>query len=213
MISTAVKDGYNYLCIVMNAKMYDCDDDGVDENMAFMLTKQLYEWAFDNVRLREVANPNVFVGYEVQVRLSKEYDYVSLVPAESISALVPVNVGTESVYYEPYPDQTAVVVDAPVKKGDILGRAAIKYSGETIAEVDLVAAFDVNRSTTKYIGSIIMKIVRSTFFKVIAVFVFVVFLPGFILFFVIYPRKRRSKKNSIKMVDVKRMDKNQRRKG
>lgn len=211
LISTAAKDGYRYLCVVLNGKFYDFDQDGVDENMAFILSKKLYAWAFENVRLREVANPNVYVC-EVPVRLSKEYDYVSLVPSKSVSALVPVNVGAESVYIEPYKELTATMADAPVKKGDILGKAAVRYAGETIAEVDLAAAFDVNRSTVKYIADILLQTARSSAFRLIVIIVFVVLLPVFILLFVIFPQNKKKKKNTVRMVNVKNIDSNKRRK-
>ncbi len=100
LVSSASADGYNYLLIVMNARFYDFDGDEVEENMAFVESKKLYEWAFGNLRIREVANPSQYVS-EAQVRLSKEFDYVSLVPAESVSALVPTGVNAGNVLIEP----------------------------------------------------------------------------------------------------------------
>ena len=202
VISAASSDGYNYLCIVMNAKFYDFDDDGVDENMAFVESKRLYEWAYQNLRIREVANPSVYVG-EAEVRLSREYDYVSLVPETTVTALVPTGVSAENVLIEPYSELTQTVVDAPVRKGDILGRAAIKYGGETIAEVNLVAAFDVQRSTVKYVGDLLLKMIRSKPFKLLLLLVFVVGLPLLVVIFIVIPARRRKKKNTVRMVNVK----------
>lgn len=206
VISSASSDGYNYLCIVMNAKFYDVDEDGVDENMAFVESKKLYEWAFRNLRIQEVANPSTYVG-EVAVRLSKEYDYVSLAPETSITALVPVGVNAENVLYVPYEDLTKIVLDAPVCKGDVVCRAAITYAGETIDEVNLVAMFDVKRSTVKYIGDLLLRTVKSWPFLVLLGVIFFVVLPGFIILFVAAPAKRRKKKNTVRMVSVKDMDK------
>ena len=205
VISSASNDGYNYLCMVLNAKFYDFDDDGVEENMAFVLSKQLYDWAFTNLRIREVANPSVYVG-EVEVRLSREYDYVSMVPAETVTALVPSGVSTENVMYEPYAELTKTVVDAPVRQGDVLGKAAIKYGGQTIAEVDLVAAFSVQRSTVKYIGDRLLKLVGSRPFKWLMLAVFVVGLPLLAVIFIVVPAQRRKKKSAVRVVSVKKMD-------
>lgn len=205
VISSASGDGYNYLCIVMNAAFYDYDDDGVEENMAFIETKKLYEWAFENLRIREVANPSVYVG-EVEVRLSSEYDYVSLVPQNAVTALVPTGVSAENVLIEPYPELTKTVIDAPVKKGDLLGKAAIKYGGETIAEVDLVAAFDVQRSTIKYIGDLLLKMIKSKPFKLLLLAVFAVGLPLLIIIFIVIPAQRRKKKNTVRLVNLKEMN-------
>ena len=165
-VSVASKDGYNYLCVVMNAPVMDYDEDGVDENMAYVTARQLYEWTFNNIRLRVIANPSTYVA-EVKVKLSSEYDYVSLVPAEEISALVPAGVGSESVLIEPIPEQTPESVKAPIKKGEIIGRAAIKYAGETIAEVDLAAAFDVSGSFGRAVGDLLLSILKSTVFRIV----------------------------------------------
>ncbi len=206
LISSASKDGYNYLCVILNGKFFDIDSDGVEENMAIMESKNLYVWAFENLRLREVANPSSYVC-EAQVRLSKDYDYVSLVPKESISALVPGGINAENVLREPIAELTKTTVDAPVKQGDVLGRAAVKYAGETIAEVDLVAAFDVDRSNIKYIGDLISRLTHTLVFKLLLVCLFVVVIPGCIIVFVILPQKRKTKKNTVRVVKPSDFDK------
>ncbi|MBR3768561.1 MAG: D-alanyl-D-alanine carboxypeptidase [Clostridia bacterium] len=165
-VSFASKDGYNYICVVLDAPIRDFDNDDVTENMSFVSSKKLFQWAFDNIKLRMVANTSTYVG-EVNVRLSKEFDYVSLVPVENVNALVPAGVNAESVFIEPIAELTKPSVDAPVKKGDLLGRAAIKYAGETVAEVDLVAAFDVSLSHSKLVGDLILRIITSPIFIVI----------------------------------------------
>lgn len=210
-ISSASKDGYNYLCVIMNAPMYDCDNDGVNENMAFMDTKTLYKWTFANIRLRTVANKSTYVT-EVKVNLSNQYDYVSLVPANDVSALVPTGVSEAGVYVEPILELTASSVDAPVKKGDVLGKAVIKYAGESIAEVELVAAFDVSRSTVKYIGSIALKLMQSFAFKLAIIICVVVILPICILLFIVIPSRRKNKKSKIRIVNVNDMQNNKKKK-
>ena len=199
VISSASKDGYNYLLVVLRADFYDYDEDGYDENMAFVESQKLYKWAYDNLRLREVANPSLNVA-EAKVTLGKKYDYVSLVPAEPITALVPIGVNAESVLPEPIPEVTKFEVQAPVRKGDVLGRATIRYAGQTIAEVDLVAAFDVERSTPKFVWHQIKTFFSSKFMKILLVFVLVVLLPFFLVVFVILPRRRMAKRNAARVV-------------
>lgn len=200
LISSASKDGYNYLCVIINGEFYDCDGDNVEENMAIIESKKLYQWAFENLRIREVANPTTYVPMEVEVRLSKDYDYVSLAPANSISALVPSGVNAKNVLIEPMYEITKTTVDAPVRQGDVLGRATVKYADEAIAEVDLVAAFDVNRSTIKYIGDKISKIFHSPVFIILFIVILALVIPACIMIFVVAPQKRRTKKNTIRVV-------------
>ncbi len=175
-VSMASQDGYSYICVVLDAPMNDCDNDTVIENLSFVESKTLYDWAFKNIKLRVVANTTTYVG-EVKVNLSSEFDYVSLIPAENVSALVPSGVNAQSVLVEPISELTLEKVDAPVKKGDKLGRAEIKYAGVTIAEVDLVAAFDVSLSPAKYVGDKIFKIIKSPVFIIIVLVILLAIIP------------------------------------
>ncbi len=97
------------------------------------------------------------------------------------------------------------MLDAPVAKGDVVGKAAIKYAGETIAEVDLVAAFDVQRSTIKYIGDLLRRLVRSKPFRLLLLAVFAVMIPLLVILFIAVPARRRKKKNTVRFVNVKDM--------
>ncbi len=187
VVSMASKDGYNYVCVVLDAPMKNIDEDESLENMSFVTSKKLYEWAFSNIKLRVVANTSTYAG-EVKVRLSDEFDYVSLVPIENVSALVPSGVTAESVLVEPISELTAEQIDAPVKKGDVLGRAAIKYAGETVAEVDLVAAFDVKLSPAKFVFDKIISILTSPAFIILFIVVLVVMIP---LCVISYRNKRK----------------------
>ncbi len=195
-ISLASKDGYNYICVILDAPMTDFDGDNVTENMSFVSSKNLYEWVFSNIKLRTVANTSTYVG-EVKVRLSKDYDYVSLVPIENVSALVPSGVNAESVYIEALSELTCESVDAPVTKGDILGRAAIKYAGSTVAEVDLVAAFDVDVSTSKFIGDKIIKLITSPIFIILAIIIVAI---SIVLWIISYRNKQKNRLRKLRAV-------------
>ena len=202
LISWASKDGYNYMCIAMNGKFYDYDDDGVEENMAFIESKKAYQWVFENVRLREVANPDVPVC-EVKVRLGRRVDYVMLSPAKSVSVLMPVDVDANSVFIEPLRPQTAEEISAPVKKGDILGLGEIKYAGETVAQVELVAAADVQLSPVKYIGSLLLGTLKSKTFLIAALVIVLLGLPVLIAVFGVLPLRRKSKRGEVRLISLK----------
>ena len=202
LVSWASKDGYNYMCIAMNGKFYDYDEDGVDENMAFVASKQAYEWVFKNIRLREVANPETAVS-EIKVRLASKTDHLALAPGHSVSVLVPADVDSSSVYIEPYPTETPDEVFAPVKKGDVLGKAAVKYAGEVIADVELVAAADVNPSVIKYVGHLLAETFTSKTFIICAALVLLIAFPAMVWLFAIYPVTHRKKRNAVHMVSLK----------
>lgn len=192
-VSMASQDGYSYICVVLDAPMIDNDNDNVIENLSFMESKKLYTWAFDKIKLREVANTTTYVG-EVKVELSDEYDYVSLVPAENVSALVPSGVNAQSVLIEPISELTLEKTVAPIKKGDKLGRAEIKYAGATVAEVDLVAAFDVQLSPTKFVANKIFNILKSPVFIIIICVILIAVIP---ISIISYRNKQLKKKRII----------------
>lgn len=202
LISWASKDGYNYMCIAMNGKFYDYDDDGVEENMAFIESKKAYQWVFENVRLRELANPEMLL-FETKVRLGRRVDYVMLSPAKSVSALMPVDVDAGSVLIEACYPQTVKEINAPVKKGDILGLAEIKYAGETVAQVELVAAADVQLSPVKYIGDLLLGTLKSKAFLLSALVILLLGFPLLVAVFGVLPLKRRAKRNEVRLVSIK----------
>lgn len=195
-VSYASKDGYNYICVIAEADTKDYDADGFDENMSFVGSKELLKWVFDNIRLREVANTSTYVG-EVKVKFADGNDYVGLVPANNVSALVPSGVNVESVLIEPIPELTSSLVDAPVKKGDLLGKAAIKYAGVTIAEVDLVAAADVDVSTMKLIKEKIRLFIVNPVFIIIVISI-IIFVA--VCFIISYRNKQKMRQKRIRAI-------------
>ena len=94
-----------------------------------------------------------------------------------------------------------------MKKGDVLGKATIKYADNVIAEIDLVAAFDVERSPVKYAGYLLKSLVSSSVFKIVFLLCIVVLLPLCIYVFVVLPKKKRKKKNTVRIVKMNDDDK------
>lgn len=173
IISKASKDGYNYLAIVMGAPYEDVTGDGNPDNCAFLECKKIFEWVFENIRLTKVADP-LQIATVVDVKLSWNVDHVRLVPETEVTALVPVGNDETSVLLEVIPEETPSVVNAPVKKGDVLGKARILYAEDEIATVNLVAAEDVHMSLLLYIGNGIKNIFKSTIFQIVFILVLLV---------------------------------------
>lgn len=192
VVSMASKDGYTYLCVVLNAGFRDYDADGLEENMAFVASRELYEWTFANIKLRVVSDPSTVAG-ELKVFFSDDYDYVSLVPVTEVSALVPAGVDTSGVLTEIISSETPESVKAPVKKGEVLGKASIKYAGNEIATVNLAAAFDIDWNLGSVVSYYFKVIFHSTVFKISAFIGIVILIV--ILFFLTKNSIQRSKKS------------------
>ena len=194
-VSTATKDGYSYLAVVLGGPAFDYDDDENTENMAMVDTAALYDWIFDNVKLRVVVRTSTIVD-EVKVNHSSEYDYVSLVPMMEISALVPEGIDADSVYIRAVAELTKTEVDAPVHKGDILGVAGIYYADEEIARVDLVASFDVERSYSKFFSESLQDLFTHPVF-IIIVSILLLAGGGFVVYIFFFSSSKKFKGKNI----------------
>lgn len=171
-VSTASKDGYNYIAVCLNSIFADVDNDGYDENGAFLDTKEMYEWAFDNIKLVSISDPDMVVG-EIPVKYSASTDHVNLTPAEAVYSLVPVGTQAGGLLIEPIEDTVPEALKAPIKKGDVICRGRVLYAGEVIREIDLVAASDVNRSIFAVFGTLLKTLFSSWIFRIIAIAVII----------------------------------------
>lgn len=75
---------------------------------------------------------------------------------------------------EPIPEETPTVINAPIKKGEKVGRARIMYAQTEIATVDLVAAEDVNVNIFLWIVNVFKNVFTSPFFIVLAVLAIII---------------------------------------
>lgn len=197
VVSTASKNGYNYMLIVMNAPQYDIDGDNVEENVAFTESKKIYEWAFDNIVLTKVTDTTDVVTV-VDVKYNWKVDHLRLLPAKEMSALVPSGTESGSLVVRPIESETPKVVKAPIEKGDVLGKAEILYGEDIVATVDLVAGESVNRSVILWILDGIKTILSSTVFKIL--FALIIVLVIIYIFLIIRRNRIRAKRKKIRMV-------------
>lgn len=189
VVATASKDGYNYVAVALNSTFSDVDGDGVNENGAFLDTKEMLEWTFENIELVAVSDTTQIVG-QVPVKYAKTTDYLTLSPAETVYSLVPVGTDSGSLLVEPIEDTVPEFVKAPVKKGEVICRAKVLYAGNVIKEIDLVASMDVKRGVFATIGSVAKTIFSNWLFRIVALAVIVVLI---ILIFIKRRRKKASK--------------------
>ena len=175
LITKASKDGYNYLAIVLGSPLLDYNDDGYDERCSFIDAGSLFKWAFNSLKFSTVFEENEIVT-DIHVEDGKDTDTVQLVANTKVTSIVPSSFDKSTVIME-YKDKPEYL-SAPVKKGDFVCKANVIYGGEIIAEVDLVAAEDVELST-------FLKIINALkyFFSLTVVRIIVLLL---ILFAIVY---------------------------
>src|SRR5699024_5916780 len=115
-------NGINLLAVVMK-----CDNaDTLQNAYSYIDSKTLFEYGFNNYAVKELAMTGDVVTdspvYEAQDNLR-----VSLTVPDEIKALIPANADadTDIVKEISLPER----IDAPVKKGDILGSITYSYNG------------------------------------------------------------------------------------
>lgn len=145
----ASRDGNNYLLVCMNSPMYD--ETGANHFYHCEDAKNIIEWAFSHLSYQEVLKENVEID-EVSVANAKGNDYVIVVPNAGYSCIWSSTADINTIQQTIQLEQD---IKAPVEKGQKLGTLTLKLSGETLAEIDLVAASSVERSFWKYNLSII----------------------------------------------------------
>lgn len=166
IVAKASRGGFNYLCVVMRGQKAVVGKETYLKNTAFVDAKILLNWAFSNIRLRQVTETNKAVA-GVAVEMARDVDYLQLVPAEVIYAFVPDGIDSGNVLIEPIAEQMPASITAPVEQGDFIVRARILYGGEEFAQVDLVAAESISRSATMYLVSLAKQAVNSILAKVL----------------------------------------------
>ena len=197
VITTGSRDGYNYLLVVMGAPQYDIDNDGVEENVAFTDSKKIYNWAFDNIELTKVTDKTDVITV-VDVEYNSKVDHLRLVPAEEISALVPLGTQSGSLVTRPIESETPKSIKAPIKKGDVIGKAEVLYGNDVVATVDLVAAEDIDLNIFLLIIGVIKNILSTTIVKILLI-LFVILVIIYILL-IIRRNKIRAKRKKIRMI-------------
>ncbi|MBO5410109.1 MAG: D-alanyl-D-alanine carboxypeptidase [Clostridia bacterium] len=190
LVSYASNNGYNYVAVALDAPKKDFDEDGVDENGAFLDCKTMFAWTFKNIELVAIAEPDQVVA-EVPVKYAKSTDYVTLSPAETVYSLVPIGTKAGSLLIEPIAETMPEVIKAPVKKGDVICKANVLYAGDVIKEIELVASSDIARNMPAYIASLAYDIASSWPFRIIAVILIIL-----LVIFIINKRRRASRRSS-----------------
>lgn len=188
LVSTASKNGFTYLCVAYGAPYEDKNGEQY-ENGAMQDSIKLYDWAFDNLRIKTVIEENDLTK-EINLNFAWNKDKLRLAPAKSYSTILPKDLRDSSIDREyKIPDS----VDAPVKKGDVIGSVTLKYANQELCTIDLIASETVDRSELLTSFNSIHSIVTSFWF-IFAVCVIAFLVLIYIIIVLIYKHKKKSQR-------------------
>jgi len=195
LVSTASYNGYSYMCILMGCPVGD-DEQFVD-------SAELYRWAFKNFSFKEVANSTEPVC-EMPIELSLETDFVPLYFKKPFVSILPNEADDSTIEIET--KLKAESVEAPIKKGDVLGTADVIYAEQIIGTVDLVAGEDIASSSLLIAVKYVKEFFSSSYMKIlyIAIALFI------LVFIILCIRLNMSaiKKRKVKYKPYKEREKN-----
>ena len=168
LVSTAEKNGYHYLMVMMGAPQYDSNGEKLEENMVFKQSIALYDWAFGSFSNKTLIEKDLGVG-EVPLKLARSgKDYLLIKSGEVFTDLLPNEIEASSITLEL---DLPAVVNAPVEEGEQVGTIRLMLAGEEIGSVPAVAADQVDASLIATLIDKFKRLFRSFLAKFIVVFV------------------------------------------
>lgn len=192
VITTASKDGYNYLAIVLGAPVIDYNNDGYVEKCSFIDAATLFDWAFGSLKYSTIVDQNEVID-EIAVENGKDADTVRLVAKEDVTEIVPNGLNKSNIIIKAQDKPESI--SAPVKQGQTVCTADIIYADEVIAQVELVAAQDVELSTFLTVINAVKNFFSLTAVKIILV-VIVIAVIAYVAVCINRINKKKKRKQS-----------------
>lgn len=191
--ASATYSGYSYVCIALGAPLYNEEGFYQHPNGAMDDAANMFRWAFTQVSLKIIANEGDLLG-DVDVLYSWDVKNLQLVAKETIYTLLPNSVSVSSL-------KTVIdvpeSVEAPIKKGDKIGKISFYYGDQLITTADLTASKSVSRSEVIHTVETGKQIMNSGWFKGILTGVIILLAVYFFLLW-------RTNKKKQKMRRIKR---------
>lgn len=199
LVSTASYNGYNYMCILMKCP------NNTGKREEFICSKELYRWAFNNFEYKKVAD-SINPICEIEVKLSLDTDHLPLYLEEGFVTILPSDADMSTIKIVPYPDSETV--DAPIKKGDCLGKAEVIYAENVIGTVKLVAHDNVKKSSLLSVLHAVKRFFSSDGMKVIYALIAIAVIIFIIMVIRLNSGRRRSHTRRVKYIpyDEKKED-------
>lgn len=185
VISTAVDDEREFVCVVLNSVKED------NVNYAMIDAQNLFEHAFDDFKTVDLVKLGDLL-YESDVKNGKDKDTLLLCANKSMKAEI---MKTDDISAIKKEVKIKNPVEAPIKKGDVIGTVLYTYNGNIIGEINLVAEQNVEKSFMKSVFGGIgwffgLTIVKVVLFLLIAGFVLMVVMAY------IRAKKRRNRRRN-----------------
>jgi len=145
LASAAQKDHRSMIAVILGG-VWKVDGQVAPDNY-FAESKRLLEHGFNDFSYKKVLD-SIEPIETIPVSLCAQQDYITVQPAQSIEATLPNDLDPALFEREVEVPES---LEAPIQKGQVLGKLTISYLGKNYGTVDLVAANTLERSQFLYI--------------------------------------------------------------
>lgn len=197
LVSSAIRNGYSYLCVALGAPSVDANGRSISEHEEMRDSKRLYQWAFSELAIKAIVSSEETVT-EIPLMYAWDQDSLLLTAEKSFSTILPNDVSVNSVLVEYHLPEK---VEAPVKKGDVIGTATYTYANQTLTTVNLIASESIERSELLHSMDVVKNIVTSVWFIVIFS-ILLVLLALYLILMVVYNKKKKKLRKVKKYRDM-----------
>ncbi len=163
-VGSAVRNDLDLVSVVFNCPNF---------NQSFKDTKALFEYAYSIYRMRTVIKSDE-IASTCKVRWALGKNHLVLKTKNDVKALLPRDTYSAELLKSEFLIDKKIT--APVKEGDVLGKAKFYYDGELVAEADLLASRSVSRNILEQIFSYLLS---GWFLAFLGIVVFVILLDRF----------------------------------
>ncbi len=175
LASTATYEGMTYICIMLGCPP---QENSLENRYEFIDTAELYRWVFTNFTYRQVLEGSETVD-SIPIDYSWDYDTVNVRPSKDIFALVPIDADNSTFTVKV--EFTKERLQAPIKKGDVVGVVNVYYAEEKIGAANAVVSESVEGSQILRATSSIMAFLKKhknvfTIIALILVFIVIMFI-------------------------------------
>jgi len=149
IICQGTRDGNTYLVVLLAAPFNDSD--GVLRFYHMSDAYALLNWTYSHFTYQTILSENTELG-QITVQNGDGVDYVLVKPAKSFMTLWYDGADANSIVQDIKLEDN---VSAPVTEGQKLGTVTLKFSGQELATLDLLATSSVELSQRKYYWALI----------------------------------------------------------
>lgn len=163
LVTTCQRNGYTYMIVTLGAPYWDEEGNKSDYNFTDHIA--LYDWAFEDFEYKPVIKENELIT-QVKVDKGKDTDTVNIVATEDFYTLLPKSLDPSTIQriLPEIPE-----LEAPITRGEVVGKMKLKLNDEIIARMELVTNDDIELDMNAYYKEKLRNIVSTAQFKAIII--------------------------------------------